>query len=181
MKTVLITVTAAAALLAGCDGTSAGTPGAPSPSATPAETARSRAPSAPARALAAGLAAGGLGIKHLIVYNSSTDPNHLLGRQGDYTSKVAWVDPAAIRAGAGNPADDRGGTEFGGGIEVFPDAATARSRYEELKGFKPPFGDGYDYLVGTAILRLSQFLTPAQARRYEAAFRQMAGLGRNPR
>jgi len=48
---------------------------------------------------------------------------------------------------------------------TFPDAATARARYQELKCFKPPFGDGYDYLAGTEILWLSQFLTPAEARR----------------
>lgn len=43
--------------------------------------------------------------------------------------------------------------------------------YQYLRGFKPPFGDGYDVLVGTAILRLSQYLTPARARAYKAAFR----------
>jgi hypothetical protein len=35
--------------------------------------------------------------------------------------------------------------------------------------------DGYDYLSGTAILRLSQYLTPAQARAYKAAFSAAAG------
>jgi hypothetical protein len=97
-----------------------------------------------------------------------------MGRQGGYTSKVAWVDPRAVKAGAGNPASDRGGTEFGGGIEVFPTAADAKARYQYLKGFKPPFGDGYDYLTGPAVLRLSQYLTPAQARAYEAALANAA-------
>ena len=60
--------------------------------------------------------------------------------------------------------------EFGGGIDAFPTAASARARYEYLKGFQPPFGDGYDFLSGTAILRLSQYLTPAQARAYRTAF-----------
>jgi hypothetical protein len=124
--------------------------------------------------LASRLKAAGLLIKHLIVYTPVTDPNHEMGRQGGYTSKVAWVDPRAIKAGAGNPASDRGGTEFGGGIEVFPNAAGAKARYQYLKGFKPPFGDGYDYLSGAAILRLSQYLTPAQAHAYEAAFAEAA-------
>jgi hypothetical protein len=53
---------------------------------------------------------------------------------------------------------------------VFPDAASAQARYQELKGFAPPLGDGYDYLAGTALLRLSQYLTPAQASAYEKAF-----------
>jgi hypothetical protein len=109
------------------------------------------------------------------VYTAATDPNHEMGRQGGYTSKVAWVDPRAIKAGAGNPASDRGGTEFGGGIEVFPTTASARARYEYLRGFQPPLGDGYDYLSGTTILRLSQYLTPAQAHAYRAAFTAAVG------
>jgi hypothetical protein len=73
--------------------------------------------------LASALKAAGLPVRHLIVYTASTDPNHLLGRQGGYMSKVAWQDRRAIAAGAGSPASDRGGTEFGGGIEVFPTVA----------------------------------------------------------
>jgi hypothetical protein len=121
-------------------------------------------------ALAARLKTAGLPVTHLIVYTPVTDPNHEMGRQGGYTSKVAWIDPRAVKAGAGNAASDRGGIEFGGGIEIFPTASSAKARYQYLRGFKPPFGDGYDYLSGAAILRLSQYLTPAQARTYEAAF-----------
>jgi hypothetical protein len=76
------------------------------------------------------------------------------------------------KAGAGKPvtADDRGGIEFGGGIEVFPTVATAAQRLSYLKSFQPPLGDGYDIQDDTAILRLSNHLTPAQARAYEVAF-----------
>ncbi len=120
-----------------------------------------------ARALAGRLKAAGLPVRHLIVYTAVTDPNHELGRQGGYTSKVAWQDPRAASQDAG---DTRGSIGLGGGIEAFPPAPGARARYEYLRGFQPPFGDGYDYLDGTAILRLSQYLTPAQARAYKAAF-----------
>jgi hypothetical protein len=109
----------------------------------------------------------------LIVYTATTDPNHLLGRQGSYTSKVAWQDRRAVRIEAqalSHPSSDRGGIEFGGGIEVFPAAAAARARYAQLRSFTAPIGDGYDYLSGTAILRLSADLTPAQARAYKVAF-----------
>jgi hypothetical protein len=159
----------AALLVAGC-GTPVATPSArPSPvTPTPSSPARSSTPST--AVLATGLKAVGLPVRHMVVYTPATDPNHLMGRQGGYTSKVAWVDPRAVKAGAGNPASDRGGTEFGGGIEVFPTAAGAKARYQYLRGFKPPFGDGYDYLSGAAILRLSQYLTPTQAHAYEAAF-----------
>jgi hypothetical protein len=92
-------------------------------------------------------------------------------RQGGHTSKVAWQDQRAIAAGAGKPtASDRGGTEFGGGIEVFPTVAAATQRLAYLKSFQPPLGDGYDYQSGTVILRLSNYLTPAQAHAYQAAF-----------
>jgi hypothetical protein len=116
----------------------------------------------------------GLPITGVTVYNATTDPNHLLGRQGGYTSKVAWVVPAAVSAGAGSPSSDPGGTEFGGGIEVFAATADAQSRLDELKAFKPPLGDGYDYLAGGAVLRLSNYLTPDQAARFRSAFESAA-------
>jgi hypothetical protein len=49
--------------------------------------------------------------------------------------------------------------------------ATAAQRLSYLKSFQPPLGDGYDIQDDTAILRLSNYLTPAQARAYKAAFR----------
>jgi hypothetical protein len=164
MRTML--VAALAALLAvacGSGGTQAGS--------RPAQAGSSPATASPhpasGAALAARLKAAGLPVRHLIVYTAASDPNHELGRQGGYTSKVAWADPRAARQDAG---DQRGSIGLGGGIEAFPTAAGARARYEYLRGFQPPFGDGYDYLSGTAILRLSQYLTPTQARAYDAAF-----------
>ena len=49
---------------------------------------------------------------------ASTDPNHLLGRQNGYTSKINW-----------GP-DGNTGT-----IEVFPDQADAIARQDYIKGF----------------------------------------------
>jgi hypothetical protein len=153
-------------LAAGCAGGSAPA-SAGHTSSSPRPSASHSAPALSAAALAARLKAAGLPVRHLIVYTPVTDPNHEMGRQGGYTSKVAWADPRAARQDAG---DTRGSIGLGGGIEVFPTAAGARARYEYLRGFQPPFGDGYDYLSGAAILRLSQYLTPAQAHAYEAAF-----------
>ena len=123
-----------------------------------------------ATVLTARMKAAGLPITELIVYNVTTDPNHLLGRQNEYTSKDAWVDPAAVAAGAGSPSSEPGATEFGGGIEAFPSVAGAQARLAYLKAFQPPIGDGYDYIAGTAILRLSTYLTPTQAARFHTAF-----------
>lgn len=88
------------------------------------------------------------------VYNATTDPNTLLGRQGEYASKVNW------------------GPNLDSSIEAgFPALADAQAREQYVEAFKPPFGDGYDYLVGTALLRLSESYTPAQAKSLEAAFK----------
>lgn len=163
---------ALAVLVAGCSASSG-----PASSTTPPPPASASAPavSAVAKVITGKLRAAGLDVTNVTVYTETSDPNHLMGRQGGYTSKTAWVDPGAVKAGAGSPSGDPGGTEYGGGIEVFPTVATAKARLEELKGFTPPLGDGYDYLTGTAILRLSNYLTPAQARRYDAAFGEAAG------
>lgn len=140
-----------------------------SPSGAPPSSGQATC-SGSAAVLTARMKAAGLPIKDLIVYNATTDPNHLLGRQNGYTSKDAWVDPATVAAGAGSPSNDPGGIEFGGGIEVFPSVAGAQARLTYLKALQPPIGDGYDYLAGPAILRLSTYLTPAQAAHFRVAF-----------
>jgi hypothetical protein len=120
-------------------------------------------------------------VRRLIVYTAATDPNHELGRQGGYTSKVAWVDRRAVKAyqdglkqdqlgfSPGLPGDG-GSVDNGGGIEVFPTAAEARARADFIRGFGSELADGYDYTAGGALLRLSKYLTPAQAQAYRAAF-----------
>jgi hypothetical protein len=92
-----------------------------------------------------------------VAYTASTDPNHLLGRQNGYTSKINW-----------GP-DGNTGT-----IEVFPDQADAIARQDYIKGFTCPFGFGYLIMQGTADLRLGCDLTPAQAAPIEARFREAA-------
>lgn len=131
--------------------------------------------SPPAGTLTQKLAASGLSVTATIIYNDKTDPNHMIGRQGGYTSKTAWVD-RAIAKQAGDPSSDPGGTQYGGSIEVYSDGSGAKDRLTELRAFKPPLGDGYDYMSGTAVLRLSYFLTPAQASKYKQAFATAVGV-----
>jgi hypothetical protein len=172
MRIRIAAVVAVAGLaLGGCGGAAA--PRTAASSASPASStaaATGSTASHTAAQIARHLKAGGMDVTQLIVYTPATDPNHLMGRQGGYTSKVAWVDPSAVASGAGNPRDDPGGIEYGGGIEVFPDHASAQARYDELKSLTAPFGDGYDYLHGNAVLRLSQYLVPSIAQEYAAKF-----------
>lgn len=97
-----------------------------------------------------------MGVKNDTVYTAATDPNHLLGRQREYTSKVNW------------------GSDEDNSIEVFPTASDAALRRDYVTGFQCPFGDGYDYLSGTALLRVSCSQTPVQAAAADKLFAKAA-------
>jgi hypothetical protein len=185
LRSAALAIGAVAALTAGC--ASASQPG-PSPTASPGAAAMSSAPVAhhvaSAAVLAADLRAEGLPVRRLIVYTAATDPNAELGRQGGYTSKVAWVDRRAVKAYQASQGDlgfspglpgERGDVSNGGGIEVFPTAAQAQARARYIQGFGPMLADGYDYTAGGALLRLSKYLTPAQAQAYKADFTAAVG------
>ena len=96
-----------------------------------------------------------------VAYIATTDPNHLLGRQNGYTSKVNWGDHNEVA--------------LWGSIEVFPDNAEATTRDQEVSSLVPPLGDGYDTVAGDALLRLGTVYTPAQAAQLKAAFLKAAG------
>lgn len=113
-------------------------------------TASAPAPAKPA--LTASQIAQRMEIGRFTAYTAATDPNHLLGRQHEYTSKINWT---------------------GGSIEVFPDIADAKAREAYVQAFTCPIGDGYDYLDGTALLRLACAQTPAQAKSNEALFKKV--------
>ncbi|MET7981236.1 MULTISPECIES: hypothetical protein [unclassified Streptomyces] len=97
------------------------------------------------------------------------DPNHLLGRPDEYTSKVtfsdSWVQASQV-TGA-----DPGAVERGGAIEVFADAADAGARAAYLRGVaeSSPALAEYDYVHGSVLVRVSRYLTPKQAAQYESA------------
>jgi hypothetical protein len=108
------------------------------------------APSAHSAALTAEQIAQRMNLHSVTAYTAATDPNHLLGRQGGYASKINWPN---------------------GSIEVFSTPAEAQKRKAYLQAFAgTPFGDGYDYLVGTYLLRIFDSQTPAQAHALEAKF-----------
>lgn len=149
-----IATTAACALVAGCG--SGGTAAAGQASSTPVSSITANTnltpsvPSAPPIGLTAEQIAQRMNLHHVTAYTAATDPNHLLGRQGGYTSKINWPN---------------------GTIEVFSARAEAQRRKTYLLAFAgTPFGDGYDYLVGTYLLRIFDSQTPTQANALEAEF-----------
>lgn len=90
-------------------------------------------------------------------WTAATEPNHLLGRQGGYASKVNWGDPNEVN--------------LWGSIEVFPTQAAMMARLQEVDSLAPPFGDGYDFASGDALLRLGAPYTPSAAKALGAQFR----------
>jgi hypothetical protein len=102
-----------------------------------------------------------------------TDPNHLLGRPGGYTSKAIFTDKR-IR---GMSLKD--GVQAGGSVEVYParPAALERARYiEKITQAMPAAGSEYDYVSGATLLRIAGQLTPAQAKTYSRALAKVTGL-----
>ena len=149
-----IATMAACVTVASCG--SSGPTAAGQASSTPASSIAAHAsstPSAPSTssgALTAEQIAHRMKLRHVTAYTAATDPNHLLGREGGYTSKINWPN---------------------GSIEVFSTQAEAQKRETYLNAFAgTPFGDGYDYLVGSYLLRIFDSRTPTQAHALEAKF-----------
>ncbi len=113
------------------------------------------------------LAAAVPGLKTVVIYTAATDPNHLLGRPGGYSSKTAFTDPrvkASDVEGERKDAIDRGGS-----VEVFPDTAGAQARAKmgaAISKSMPSLAE-YDYVHGTVLVRVSHLLTPDQAAAYK--------------
>jgi hypothetical protein len=118
--------TALAALtltLAACSSTGSSGPAASSSPASPAQaTATPTLQTGIAHATpSAAVIAQRMHLTKVTVYDAKTDPNHLLGRQGGYTSKIAgegW---------------DKNSPSAGVSIEVFPTNAALITRADTLK------------------------------------------------
>jgi len=122
-----------------------------------------------ANGVVAALKAAGLSIGQVKVYDASSDPNSLLGRPGQYTSKVAFTDANVATSDATDPFD----LTNGGSVEVFASRgdATKRKDYIATVTAGLPVLTEYDYLdrSGTVLLRLGHTLTPDQATAYQQA------------
>ena len=100
---------------------------------------------------------------------AANDPNHLLGRPGQYTSKTTFTD---TRIKAADVTDStKGSVDLGGAIEVFTDPATAEARAKYIAAVTKSMSAlaEYDYVHGSVLVRVSHYLTPAQAAGYKSA------------
>ncbi|MER6253733.1 hypothetical protein ABT224_20490 [Streptomyces sp. NPDC001584] len=158
-------------LLTGCS-TGTSTPGAATgepastsgPAAAPAPKASADAAGA-FTVVSAAVPSAGLGG----TVTAENDPNHLLGRPHQYTSKITFTDSRISAADA--ESHKPGDLELGGSIEVFPTAADAKARHDYIQAATSsiPALSEYGYLHGNTLIRVGRLLTPAQAADYEKA------------
>ena len=147
-----------AAALAACGGTA-------EPVTAPAvETAATAAPAAltVTDALKA-FEAAGLAVSNVEEMTAESDTNSLLGRPGQYTGKVNWVDERHAEVGAGNT------------VEAFATEADLQRRKEYIEQVTAgtPFLLQYIVAHRNLLLRLDKALTPDEAAAYEAALKSL--------
>ncbi len=107
---------------------------------------------------------GGLPVGEIVVYTAETDKNRLLGRPGQYTSKVNFHDTRLVKVASMD-------IQSGGSVEVFAtsEGLKVRKEYVERLAKALPMANEYDYSAGVVLLRLSHSLTPEQAEEYQKA------------
>ena len=179
-STTLMTFAVAAVLTTGCSGSSddavAGDAAATSSSAAASEPTAgnsSTGEAVGAETILLALQDSGLPITDSATVTEANDANNLIGRPGQYVSKVAFADSRI-----GSPIDHaRPVNDAGGSIEVFASAADAQTRsdyiQQTLQDLGPVAGTEYHYLSGTALVRVTGELPPSAAEEYESA---VAGL-----
>lgn len=167
--------------LAGCgtsgdDPKSGGVPASPGASSEPAASPpapRGASPSGrlTAAQVLAALKRAGVPIRVTAVYNARTDPNHKLGKPGQYTSKAACADRRVPIAKVRDKS--KGSVEYGCGVEVYPTNAGAKARSAFIKQSIAAVGilvPEYHLIRGGILLRVTKLLPPNQAATYKPPF-----------
>lgn len=110
----------------------------------------------------------GLPIGNEIVYTEETDPNDLLGRPNQYTSKVNFADDRAEQYDVDE--DPAGGT-----VEVFESSKDAKDRHDYIETISEGVSilQEYLYLHDKVFLRVSYDLTPEQAEEYNTNLQEI--------
>jgi hypothetical protein len=105
----------------------------------------------------------GLPVGEYANFSPTVDPEGLLGKPHQYTSRSTFADVRILPMTQEYPT-----VADGGAVEVFDNEADAQARLAAITAANP---QQPAYLEGTVILRLSEKLTPEQAAEYEAGFR----------
>jgi hypothetical protein len=163
-----VVLAAGALLLTGCsssDPAPAKTAGTANPGTGTATVAASTDAAGAFKTIAAKVPTAKLGS----TVTADTDSNHLLGRPGQYTSKITFID-SRIKT-ADTQGLKPGDVGYGGSIETFTSNsdATTRATYIQTvtKGISALAE--YDYVHGPHVIRVSRLLTPVQAKEYDTA------------
>jgi len=92
-----------------------------------------------------------------------TDDNHLLGRPGQYTSKLFFYDARHLKGGEGDDGENT--------IEVFANPVDAKRRHDYIAAITEGVGmlTQYQILRGPVLVRLDKLVLPTEAKAYEAA------------
>lgn len=103
------------------------------------------------------LKSSGLPVQNVTSLNAATDPDKLLGKPGQYSSKIVWRDQ---RAGSEDCA-----------IELFADEASMRARLQALQSLPTSSPQYTPYVSGDparkALIKLPKGLAPDQAQAYQ--------------
>ena len=108
--------------------------------------------------------AADLPVQDVKVLDEASDSNNLLGRPGQYTSKVFFYD---ARHPNKNTPDDEGENT----VEVFATAADAKARHDYIEGVTKgvSFLVSYQVLRGNVLVRFDKVLLPTEVEQYKAA------------
>ncbi|MBP3872014.1 MAG: hypothetical protein J6E46_13680 [Faecalicoccus sp.] len=102
-------------------------------------------------------------IKEIEAVTEDNDPNGNLNKAGGYTSQVYFLDSAVDQSKVyGDTLIDKG-TDCGGSVEVYKTVEDAQKRDVYLGAFdNTVFVSGSHIVVGTCVIRTSQYLTASQ-------------------
>lgn len=117
-----------------------------------------------ATAVASALQSAGMPVVDIVTLTEETDANNnMMGRPGQYVSKVFFVDER-YRGQGMEPAEQNT-------IETFATKEDATNRREYIEGVieAMPLFNQYIIQSGTVLLRLDRALKPSDAKEYEAA------------
>jgi hypothetical protein len=106
----------------------------------------------------------GLNIGKVVTYNEENDPNKILGRPHQYISKSKFEIVGIEQFDEEEPT--------GGTIEVFENEEDMKNRKEYVDAISASasiFAE-YSYGKGYALLRISNEVTPTEAKKFEEAF-----------